>query len=176
MMGIRTLPNGGLAAAVATALLLATVGRTSALEGAAPRRGALTVPQACSGFVAESQVALREQPPLTASDDGRRVDFSISVTVTNPCPDPLVVQYGSFVEYETSFPASPGKGLQAPRCAGERWSFAGEVLPRQQSQFLLRVEGCRAAEADGARVRVTSGRIVTPRGERPVPGVTGNLP
>ena len=128
----------------------------------------------CSGVNAESQIVLRWGEG--EADGQRRVDFGITVSVANPCPEPLEVRFGSFARYQTNF-ASPATAPAEPAgCLGQPWSFAGSVPPHQRTPFTLHVERCAVSSTGEApRVTLESGRINTPSGEIPIPALTRTL-
>jgi hypothetical protein len=130
----------------------------------------------CADFRVESLVSLNRTGGMR--DDGQlSVDFMITVSVLNPCPSALDVQYGSFLGYETNFPSLAGAN-QPAGCEGQRWSFSGPVPPHQNAAFTLNVRGCRFPSSAGEqpRVSIESGRTITDRGEKPVPAVARVLP
>ena len=131
----------------------------------------------CADFHVESVVAVNRAGGV--GEEGQLpVDFAVTVSVLNPCGTPLNVQYGSFLTYETNFPSLVGQSNQPVGCDGQRWTFSGPVPPHQNAAFTMNVRGCRfpVSETDRPRISVENGRVITDRGEKPVPSLARVMP
>lgn len=131
----------------------------------------------CTDIGVEPQVVLSRQASGGERAE-RTVDFTITVFVTNQCPDPLQLQHGSFISYQTNFPPLVPEGSQPPECLRQQRYFSGLVPPRQQVPFAFRVQGCTipASQLESPQVTLDAGRLVTESGEKPIPAVTEMLP
>lgn len=121
----------------------------------------------CAELMVEPELVIRRS---AAEAEYRVFDFVITVSVANPCPEPLEVRFGSYLSYRTSFPAVVPSGGQPAACVGQQWSFSGTVPPLQRTPFTLRADRCvvPAASLESPRVAVETGTVITDRGERPV--------
>jgi hypothetical protein len=131
----------------------------------------------CADVSVEPQIDIqRSESSLDRAD--RIIDFTITVFVTNQCPEPLQLRHGSFVSYRTNFPSLGQELNQAPECLGQQRSFSGLAPPLQKVPFAFRVQGCSlpASYQESPRVTLETGRIITSRGEKPIPAVTEVLP
>lgn len=129
--------------------------------------------EACTDINVEAQVRLlRTGVPL--DNTVQPINFTITVTVKNGCQEPLVIQHGSYITYETNFPQFGFDPAQPPECAGRQRSLSGEVPPMQKLSFVFRAQGCvfPIEHTDQPRVSLETGRIITDQAEKPVPSVT----
>jgi hypothetical protein len=177
--GVTVTPSRALRPRVGLAVVvLAQAASASAQPFAKPPadRPSFSAPAApCGDLAVEPQLVLRRDD---SSQGESLVEFTITVSVTNPCAEPLAVRYGSFLSYQTNFPPVVESGGQPAGCAGRQWSFSGTVPPHQRSPFMLRVQRCvfPSARGEPPRVALESGTLVTDRGERPIPSLTRFLP
>ncbi|MEA2626904.1 MAG: hypothetical protein QOD06_2949 [Candidatus Binatota bacterium] len=146
--------------------------------GEKARPQAMPAPESsCREFAVDSQIALR-RVDSAPEREAELIEFTVTVSVSNPCNEPLQVQYGSSVAYQSNFPPLAQAAGQPPGCIGQQVSFSGVVPPHQNQPFAFRSQACAypTAAPEPARVAVESGRVVTDRGERPVPSLSRALP
>ncbi|MGH7962372.1 MAG: hypothetical protein ACRERD_11205 [Candidatus Binatia bacterium] len=131
----------------------------------------------CTEVSVEPQIVLNRRESSFERAE-RIVDFTITVFVTNQCQEQVQLSHGSFVAYHTNFPALVQELSQPPECLAQQRSFSGLVPPLQKVPFTFRVQGCTfpAAQMEGPRVTLETGRIAIDGGEKPIPSVTEVLP
>lgn len=130
----------------------------------------------CTDLSVEPQITLTRQGGRFDQTE-QMVDFTIIVFVTNQCPDTVQLQEGSFLSYRTNFPPIVQDLSQRQECLGQQRNFSGLVPPHQKAPFLFRIQGCifLASGLDAPRVTLETGRIVTDKGDRPIPSVAEGL-
>jgi hypothetical protein len=131
----------------------------------------------CADVSAEPQIVLNRKDSGIERPE-RLVDFTITVFVTNQCQEPVQLLNGTFISYQTNFPPLVQQTNQPPECLGQQRSFSGLVPPLQKVPFAFHAQGCTfpASPMESPRVTLETGRIVTDKGEKPIPSVTEALP
>lgn len=131
----------------------------------------------CADLTAEPHIVLTKQDGGIDRTE-QVLDFTITVVVGNQCPTPVQLQQGSFVSYQTNFPPQVQDVNQPFECLGQQRYLSGLIPPRQKQPFSFRVQGCLfpADHLETPHVTLDTGRLITEKGEKPIPSLTEMAP